>query len=283
MEKIDAARSGKPGTEKIAFLGLGHMGAAMARQLIGTAHPLTVWNRTPAKAEQLVAEGATLAASPAEAVRDADVVITMLADPAAVATVADAIAGELRPGTTWVEMSTVGPDAVRELATRLKDGVTLVDAPVAGSTDKAAAGELGILAGGDVAGVEHVLARFGKVTRTGPLGSGAALKVVVNTAVVGGVALVAEAMALADALGIDEDTARTTLANGPLGGAVRRAFAEGVHFDTSLAVKDADLATRSARLPVMEAVREQYRSAAADPDVAHEDIAKAAAHIRRSA
>ncbi|MFC7264448.1 NAD(P)-dependent oxidoreductase [Streptomyces lutosisoli] len=268
--------------EKIAFLGLGHMGAGMARQLLGTGHPLTVWNRTPAKAEPFVAEGATLAASPAEAVRDADVVITMLADPAALDAVADAVVPALRPGAYWVEMSTVGPDVVKELAARLGEGVTLVDAPVMGSTDKAAEGRLGILAGGDVAGVERVLAHFGTVTRTGPLGSGAALKLVVNTAVIGGVALVAEAMVLADALGIDEDTARTTLANGPLGGVVGRAFAEDVHFDTSLAVKDADLATKAARLPVMEAVLDHFRRAAADPDVTHADIAKAVAHIRHS-
>ncbi|MFD9332304.1 NAD(P)-dependent oxidoreductase [Streptomyces sp. NPDC060065] len=272
--------------EKIAFLGLGHMGAPMARQLLVSGHPLTVWNRTAAKAEPLVAEGATLAATPAEAVRDADVVITMLAGPAALDAVADAVVPELRPGAYWLEMSTVGPDVIRELAARLKDGlkddVTLVDAPVAGSTDRAAAGRLGILAGGDVAGVEHVLAHFGTVTRTGPLGSGAALKLVVNASVVGGVALVAEAMRLADALGVDEDTARNALTNGPLGGAVGRAFAEGVHFDTALAVKDADLATKAARLPVMEAVLEQFRRAAADPAVVHEDIAKAVAHIRHS-
>lgn len=269
------------GMEKIAFLGLGHMGAAMARRLLDAGHPLTVWNRTAAKAEPLVAAGATLAASPAEAVRDADVVITMLADPAALDAVADAVVPRLRPGTYWVEMSTVGPDVVRELAARLGEGVHLVDAPVAGSTDKAAAGQLGILAGGDVAGVERVLAPLGTVTRTGPSGSGAALKLVVNTAVLGGVALVAEAMVLADALGLDEDTVRGSLAGGPLGGAVGRAFAEGVHFGTSLAVKDVALATRTAELPAMEAVLEHYKRAAADPAVADADIAQAVERIRR--
>lgn len=268
--------------EKIAFLGLGHMGAAMARQLLNTGHPLTVWNRTAAKAEPFVAEGAALAASPAEAARDADVVITMLADPAALDAVADAIVPQLRPGAYWVEMSTVGPDVIKELAARLGEGVTLIDAPVAGSTDKAAAGRLGILAGGDAAPVEHVLAHFGTVTRTGPLGSGAALKLLVNAAVLGGVALVAEIMVLADALGIDEGTARTALANGPLGGAAARAFAEGVHFDTSLAVKDAGLAAKEARLPLMEATLEHFGRAAADPDIARADIAEAVTHIRRS-
>lgn len=266
--------------QKIAFLGLGHMGAPMARRLLAAGHPLTVWNRTAAKARPLAAQGAGLAAGPAEAVRDADVVITMLAGPDAVRAVADAIVPELRAGAHWVEMSTVGPDAVRELAARMPDGVTLVDAPVMGSTDKAASGRLGILAGGEADGVEQVLACFGPVTRTGPLGSGAALKLVVNTAVIGGVALVAEAMRLADALGLDEETAKGALAKGPLGGAVGRAFATDVHFGSDLAVKDVALATEVARLPAMEAVLDHYEAAAADPEVVHEDISRAVAHIR---
>ncbi|UQT58746.1 NAD(P)-dependent oxidoreductase [Streptomyces durmitorensis] len=266
--------------EKIAFLGLGHMGTPMARQLLAAGHPLTVWNRTAGKADPLVAAGARLATDPAEAVRDADVVITMLAGPDAVRAVADAIVPELRPGTHWAEMSTVGPDVVRELGARVPDGVTLVDAPVMGSTDKAASGRLGILAGGDADGAERVLARFGPVTRTGPLGSGAALKLVVNTAVIGGVALVAEAMKLADALGLDEETAKAALAGGPLGGAVGRAFATDVHFGSDLAVKDVALATGVTELPAMEAVLAHYEAAAADPDVVHEDIARAVAHIR---
>jgi len=266
--------------EKIAFLGLGHMGAPMARHLLDAGHPLTVWNRTPAKAAHLVERGAALAESPADAVRGADVVITMLATPDAVSEVADAIVPELRPGTYWVEMSTIGPDAVRQLAERLGDGVTLVDAPVMGSTDKAEAGELGILAGGDADGVEGVLAHLGTVTRTGAPGSGAALKLVVNTAVIGSVGLVAEAMALADALGLPEDVAKDALAAGPLGGAVARAFAQDVHFGSDLAVKDIALATGTTELPAMEAVLAHFKEAAADPSLAHEDIARAVTRIR---
>lgn len=266
--------------EKIAFLGLGHMGAPMARHLLDAGHPLTVWNRTPAKAAPLVERGAVLADTPADAVRDADVVITMLATPDAVSEVADSIAPELRPGTYWAEMSTIGPDAVRELAARLGDGVTLVDAPVMGSTDKAEAGELGILAGGDADRIEGVLAHLGTVTRTGAPGSGAALKLVVNTAVIGGVGLVAEAMALADALGLPEDVAKGALAAGPLGGAVARAFAQGVHFGSDLAVKDIALATETTELPAMEAVLGHFKQAAADPSLVHEDIARAVTRIR---
>ncbi|MGW7256348.1 NAD(P)-dependent oxidoreductase [Streptomyces sp. NPDC054834] len=272
MEKIEKSR-------KVAFLGLGHMGTPMAGRLLAAGHPLTVWNRTAAKAAPLVTEGAVLAASPADAVRDADVVVTMLAGPAALASVAADAVPAVRTGTHWVEMSTVGPDAVRELADRLGDRVTLVDAPVMGSTDRAAAGELGILAGGDVSGVADVLARLGTVTRTGPLGSGAALKLVVNTAVLGGIAVVAEALRLAGALGLDADTARTTLANGPLGGVVARAFAEGVHFDTALVVKDLELAVQATRLPAAEAALAHFRDACADPALTHADLARAVAHL----
>ncbi|MFI9804876.1 NAD(P)-dependent oxidoreductase [Streptomyces sp. NPDC052301] len=278
-----AERTAAHAVEKVAFIGLGHMGVPMARRLLAAGHPLTVWNRTAAKAGPLVAEGAVLAASPADAVRDADVLITMVAGPDALDAIAAEVAPALRSGARWIEMSTVGPDAVRALAIRLGSGVTLVDAPVLGSTDRAAEGELGILAGGDVAGVAHVLARLGTVTRSGPPGSGAALKLVANAAVIGGVGVVAEALRLARALGLDEDVARAALGRGPLGGAVARAFADGVHFGTGLAVKDAGLATKAARLPVTQAVLEGLRHAvAADPALAHADIAQAAARIVRT-
>ncbi|MFK8911339.1 NAD(P)-dependent oxidoreductase, partial [Streptomyces sp. YS-3] len=163
---------------KIAFLGLGSMGMPMARRLLAAGYGLTAWNRTPGKAEALAAEGAVAAASPAEAVRDADVVITMLADPAAALAVADAMIPALRAGTTWIDTSTVGPDTVHELASRLPDGVALVDAPVMGSVDRAAEGQLLILAGGETAPVDGVLAELGSVRRCGEVGTGAALKLV---------------------------------------------------------------------------------------------------------
>ena len=86
--------------ERIAFIGLGIMGSPMAKRLLAAGYPLTVWNRTASRAESLQAEGADVAASPAEAVREADVVITMLADPTAVREVIDGVARHLRPGTT---------------------------------------------------------------------------------------------------------------------------------------------------------------------------------------
>ncbi|GAA0603754.1 NAD(P)-dependent oxidoreductase [Streptomyces crystallinus] len=240
---------------KIAFLGLGNMGAPMARRLLSAGYGLTVWNRTPARAEALVADGAVAAASPAEAVRDADVVITMLADPAAALAVAEAMVPALRAGATWIDTSTVGPDTVRELASRLPGGVAFVDAPVMGSVDRAATGELLILAGGETAPVAGLLAELGSVTRCGAVGTGAALKLVLISGVIGGVALVAESMRLASALGLPEELTRSALGASPLGGLVGRLYATEAYFPVSLAEKDVALATGVlGELPVLEAV-----------------------------
>jgi 3-hydroxyisobutyrate dehydrogenase len=257
----------------IAFLGLGGMGTPMARRLLSTGHRLTVWNRTTTRAEALAADGATVAATPADAVRDADVVITMLADPAALLEVATAFAGALKPGATLVDVSTVGPDAVRELAALLPESVALVDAPVMGSIDWAAAGTLRLMVGGDATAVRPILDTLGTVTPCGPVGSGAAVKLVLINAVIGGVALVAEAVALGDTLGLPEEQVRTALLNSPLAGAAGRAFAEGVHFPIRLAAKDVALATANAALPVAEAV---HRALTADPEAAELDLA---AHV----
>ncbi|MFI6682116.1 NAD(P)-dependent oxidoreductase [Streptomyces sp. NPDC050485] len=264
-------------TIKVAFLGLGSMGAPMAARLLAAGHPLTVWNRTAAKAEPLAARGAAVAATPADAVRGADAVITMLADPAAVTAVARSAGPQLRPGAHWIEMSTIGPDAVRDLAGLLPEGVTLVDAPVTGSVDKATAGELGILAGGPADGVAELLGHLGTVTRCGPLGSAAALKLVLNAALIGGVAVAAEALALADTLGVPAATAENALLGSALGGAAQRAFARDSSFHASLAAKDIALATATAPLPVLAAVLGHLR---AHPDLASQDLARTADRIR---
>lgn len=264
--------------EKIAFLGLGHMGAPMARRLLTAGHPITVWNRTPAKAAPLAEAGARAAADPADAVRGADVVITMLSGPDALDTVAGRVTPELEPGTYWIDMSTVGPDAVRALAARVPAGVTVLDCPVLGSTDKAASGELKVLAAGDTTPVDAILGRLGTVNHTGPPGSGAALKLVLNAAVVGGVAIVAEALALAGSLGVSDDVAEAALRDSHLAGAAHRALATGVHFDVELAIKDVSLATGAAQLPVLEAVGREL--AATGPEFAHRDLADAVTRIR---
>jgi 3-hydroxyisobutyrate dehydrogenase len=260
-----------------AFLGLGAMGAPMARRLLAAGYPLTVWNRTRARAEALAADGARVAADPADAVRGADTVVTMLTGPAAVAAVADAMAPGLRPGTRVVEMSTIGPAAVTDLAARLPEGVALVDAPVMGSVDRAAAGTLTVLAGGDAEPVAGLLGVLGTVTRCGPVGSGAALKVVLITSLIGGVALTGAALALGDAFGLPEGVVRDALAAGPLAGAAQRAAAGGVHYPLALAAKDVGLALDAADLPLLRAV---HAAATADPAAADRDLGLLADLVR---
>ncbi|MEV7523338.1 NAD(P)-dependent oxidoreductase [Streptomyces sp. NPDC091371] len=258
--------------QKIAFLGLGNMGAPMARHLLGRGHALTVWNRTPGRARSLREAGAAVAGTPAEAVRGADLVITMLADPAALRAVAEDVLPALRPGVHWIDTSTVGPEAVHELAGRLPAGVTLTDAPVMGSVDRAATGELWVLAGGPLPGqVRTVLAELGQVTECGPAGAGAALKLVLINAVVGGVGLVSEALLLGRELGLPEELVRAELARGPLAGAVARTFADASHFPVALAAKDVALATGRAPLPILEAVR---ATLTARPDLAGQDLSR---------
>lgn len=253
------------------------MGTPMARRLLDAGYPLTVWNRTAARARPLAAAGARIAATPTEAVSEADVVITMLADPAAVTAVIDSIADALRPGTHVVEASTVGPDTIAAVAARLPGGVHLIDAPVMGSSDRAASGELMLMVGGDPGPVEGILANLGTITRCGEVGRGAALKLVLINTVIAGVTLVGEALALADSLGLPEELVVGAMSRGPLAGAVGRAFAEGSHFPVSLAAKDVALATAVADLPVARAV---YERLTAFPAAAAEDLGRIVKHIR---
>jgi 3-hydroxyisobutyrate dehydrogenase-like beta-hydroxyacid dehydrogenase len=263
--------------ERIAFLGLGIMGNPMAKRLLAAGYPLTVWNRTASRAEPLQAEGADVAASPAEAVREADVVITMLADPTAVREVIDGIARHLRPGTTLIEASTIGPQALEEVAALLPGSVALVDAPVMGSADRAASGQLVVLAGGNLTKVRPILEVFGTVTECGAVGHGAALKVVLINAVIAGVTVVGEAMALGDALGLPEDLVTGALGNGPLAGIASRAFARGANYPLRLAAKDVALATASADLPLLRIVHDWL---IAFPNAGSEDLGQIVRHIR---
>ncbi|MDA2813879.1 NAD(P)-dependent oxidoreductase [Nocardiopsis sp. RSe5-2] len=254
---------------RIAFLGLGAMGLPMARRLLAQGARVAVWNRTPAKAEPLAAEGARVAASPAEAAAGADTVITMLSGPEAVAEVADALLPALAPGAVLVEMSGIGPEAVHALAARMPEEAVLVDAPVMGSVDRAAEGALSVLAGGPVERVRPILESLGTVRECGPLGSGSALKLVLINALIGGVAVVAEAMELADALGVPRGLAAEAMAATPMAGALGRATSREADFAVRLAAKDARLATGAAHLPVLEAVR---AALTADPSIRDEDL-----------
>ncbi|WP_280677782.1 NAD(P)-dependent oxidoreductase [Kitasatospora sp. MAA19] len=262
--------------EKIAFLGLGRMGLPMARRLAAAGHPLTVWNRSPGRAGGLA--GATEATTPVEAVRGADVVVTMLSTPAAVAEVADRFTTGLAPGALWIDMSSIGPRATAELRARLPYGVALVDAPVIGSVGPAATGDLVVFAGGEDADLDRaqpVLERLGRVRRCGGPGAGAALKVVVIGAIVASVTVVGEILAVADELGVPREQAREVLSAGPLAGVVARAHSTESDFPVRLAAKDLALAGGG---PVLSAAREVLL---ADPSIAEQDLSAVVDALRR--
>jgi len=200
---------------EVAFLGLGIMGSRMAANVARAGHRLTVWNRTHAKAEAFAdAHRATAVATPAEAAARADVVITMVVDGPDVAEVL--LAGDgpaadgAREGALFVDMSTIAPATARWLHRALgQRGIAFVDAPVTGSSPKAEAGTLTIMAGGDAADVDRarpLLEALGEtIVHVGPAGQGQMGKVI-NTAVAATNAMVAgEVMLVAKRTNVDLD------------------------------------------------------------------------------
>jgi 3-hydroxyisobutyrate dehydrogenase-like beta-hydroxyacid dehydrogenase len=196
---------------KVAVLGLGGMGGGMAHRLLDSGLELTVWNRTAAKAASLVAAGAKQAASPAEAVADADVVLVSLADEEAVEQVLfGAVCPAARPGTPIIDTSTVSPTYAREAGERAaKAGVKRIEACVVGNPHQARSGELRVLTAGtqaDLAEVEDVLGLLGpQVVYLGPPGMAATMKLVFNVMLGAQVTSMAEAVAYGVKSGLDRD------------------------------------------------------------------------------
>ena len=237
---------------RVAVVGLGAMGSRIARRFLDAGHELTVWNRDAAKAEPLVAAGASAAQTPADAARQAEAVVTMVADPEALAAVTegpDGVAAGLVRGSVLVQMSTVGPRSLERLAAVVPEP-SLLDAPVLGSIGEVEAGSLRVFAGGQAELVERwtpLLETLGTVLRVGPVGAGTAAKLVANSTLVGVVGLLGEALALGTALGLPAEAAFDVLEATPLGEQAKRrrpAFESGEYpprFSLSLARKDADL------------------------------------------
>ena len=196
---------------KVAVLGTGIMGAAMARNLLRAGHDVSVWNRDAAKTEPLAADGARRAADPADAVESADVVLTMLYNAAAVEEVMRAAAPGIRPGMAWVQSTTVGVQDVPGLAKLAAElGLDLVQAPVSGTRAPAEAGQLLVLAAGPDAvrqRVAPVLDAIGARTiwtgQDPAEGSATRLKLVVNSWVIAASNAAGEVVALSEELGVD--------------------------------------------------------------------------------
>lgn len=283
----------------VAVLGTGSMGAPIARNVLAAGFPVNAWNRTTARAEELADDGAVIASSPAAAVEDADIVLTMLADGEVVQQAMDGPDGALaalRRGAVWIQMATVGltwTERLGELA--VQNGIDFVDAPVSGSVGPATEGTLVVLASGPAGlppAIESIFGAIGKQTLwTGPAGNGTRLKLVFNNWLVSQVEALAETVALAEAFGLDAGDFVEAMGQGPLGSAY--ALAKGREmitgelapgFALKLAYKDASLALEAAAqlevdLPMTEALAPRWRQAIAEGH-ADEDVAAVIAVAR---
>jgi 3-hydroxyisobutyrate dehydrogenase len=197
--------------ERIGFVGLGTMGAAMAANLARAGFGLTVWNRTPGRAPELAELGVVRATTPAEVAAASDIVVICVSDTPDVEGVLfgpAGIAAGARSGTLVVDCSTISPAATRDFASRLREtDVALVDAPVSGGSEGAQKATLTIFVGGEAADVERarpILAALGKtITHVGPIGSGQAVKAVNQVILAGTYLGVAEGIVLALKSGLD--------------------------------------------------------------------------------
>ena len=262
---------------KVAVVGLGAMGRAIATRLLATGHDVVVWNRSPGAVAGAVAEGAVPAATPAEAAGQAEFVLTMVADPAALVAVTDGPQGILAgatAGSALLQMATVGPEPVLALARRMPAHVDLVDCPVLGSISEATEGTLAVFVGGDPERARPVLSSLGRVVPVGPIGAGSAAKLVANSTLFGVLGVLGEAVALGDGLGLPREATWEVLGASPLAAQAerrRRPLEAGdppLRFTLALAGKDAGLVAEAAAgagltLPLAAAAQGWLRDAIA--------------------
>ena len=278
---------------RVAFLGLGRMGALMAGHVLSGGHDLVVWNRTPGKAAALVERGAREAPSVTAAVAGADVVALMLFGPDSVREVLAEVCAAAPAGTLVVDSTTVGPEAAREFgATASAAGLRYVDAPVAGSVGPAADGTLGVLAGGaqrDVDEALPLLSLWGapeRVRRVGEVGAGSALKLCVNQSIGVLAAGLGESLRLGRELDLDRELLLEVLGATGYGwflGQKRPMLDSGdfgaVTFSVDLMAKDLRLAVAAAHgaLPVTAA--SAAAAAAAADEASGQDYAVMTLHV----
>jgi 3-hydroxyisobutyrate dehydrogenase-like beta-hydroxyacid dehydrogenase len=279
----------------VAVIGLGAMGSRVARRLLGTGHNVVVWNRSPEKARDLVAAGASTAETPADATRRSEIVITMVSDPAALTAVTEGPDGvaAAAEATTVVNMTTVGPAAVHRLAETLPAETPLLDAPVLGSLPEAESGTLTIFVGGaeaDLGRVEPVLTVLGSPLHVGGVGAASAAKLVANFTLFGVLGVIGEALAAADALGLSRESAFEVLAATPVAAQAERrrpaieADEYPPRFKLSLARKDVELlalAVPDSDLRIFEAAR-SWLADAENAGRGEQDYAAVLAQIIRS-
>ncbi|MCS3449145.1 MULTISPECIES: NAD(P)-dependent oxidoreductase [Bradyrhizobium] len=269
---------------RVAFIGLGRMGHGMAGRYLDAGFTVAVWNRSKAKAADLIARGALWATSPEDAAIDADAVVTMVADDEASRAVwltKDGAAANMKAGTLAIECSTVSYQHTLEMARELNSrSLIYIDCPVTGLPEAAAAGKLTLLVGADPADLERAqpyLAPIGSTIRHfGPVGTGTVFKLINNLIGAVQIASLAEGVAIAEQAGLDMQLVAEALATGAVASPqvirhskrmIDRNFS-GASFTATLRHKDADYAVRLAEtllpgVPVSRAALAAYDKAKA--------------------
>lgn len=249
-------------TERVGFIGLGIMGKPMALNLLKAGFPVTVWNRSPERQEQVVAAGAQRANSPREVAEQSDIIVTIVSDSPDVQQVVLGEAGVIhgvRAGSVVVDMSTISPQVTREIAAALKaKGADMLDAPVSGGEKGAIEGTLSIMVGGDAAVVERVRPAFNamgkRIVHIGENGMGQVCKLANQIAVALNNLSMSEALVFAEKAGADPAKVLEALQAGAAGSwalnnyapkILRRDFSPG--FMVSLQQKDLRLVLEAAR------------------------------------
>ncbi|HKB50378.1 MAG TPA: NAD(P)-dependent oxidoreductase [Solirubrobacterales bacterium] len=273
---------------RVGLLGVGLMGSAMAHRLLDQGIEVVAWDRSPERVISLEERGARRANGPPEVVRGADVVITMLPTAPIVLDVVESLLEDWPEATIWLQMSSVGAaEADQLIEVAQAHYVTLVDAPVSGSTHPAEEGELTILASGPNsarAPVEPVFEALGsRVLWVGEAGMGSRLKMAANHWMIAMTAALAESMHLCEAIGLDQQQFVELLHGGPLGSAYglmklneMLAHDYPVGFPVRLALKDLELVreveqSSKTPMPLLDATHERFL--AANEDHADEDLA----------
>ena len=273
----------------IAFLGIGLMGNHMARNILKAGYSLTAWNRTLSKAEALASDGAQIAQTPAEAVKDADFVITMLSDGPTVRDLffTNGLCQQMKSGACLIDMSSIKASEAREHAQEMRaTGRSHLDAPVSGGTKGAEAATLAIMAGGlqDVFDkAVPVFAPMGRAVRVGPDGSGQLSKLANQTIVAVTIGVVAEAMLLAEKGGADPAAIRDALKGGFADSVILQQHGERMTTGnfvpgglTKFQLKDINNALEEAghhnlTLPLTEQVQHRYTTLVEEMDGADTD------------
>ena len=276
----------------IGFIGLGAMGSSIAGRLLDTGHNVYGTNRTAAKAQPLIDRGLIWLDTPREVAAAAGVLISMVTDDNALEAIAagpDGLLAGLKPGTVYIDMSTVSPRASRQLAERVRAlGPQMLDAPVSGSIPQAETGTLAIMVGGDehaFAAIEPLLRELGQtVTLIGANGQGLVLKLAINISLAVQTLAFSEGLLLAEHSGVDPELAAEVMGSSSIGSPMLQAripllldLPEHAWFDVELMQKDVQLAREAANelaIPLPSAaVADEILTKARELGYAHRDLA----------